>query len=72
MIETRFAYEEYLKELSPKEQLAELRQFFIDMMDWTEQSPAEDIYILSEKNIKIIAEVLWRHHPEGQNEKTKL
>jgi len=62
--ETRLSYEDQLRKLATKEQLAELRQFFIDMMDWTEQSPAEDIYILSEKNLKMVEEVLARHYSE--------
>ena len=51
-------YEERLREMSPKEQVATLRQFFINMMDWTEQSKAENIYILLEKSLKTITQEL--------------
>ncbi len=46
---TRFLYEEYLSKLSYEQQLAELKQFCIDMMDYTNQSPIEDIYIMLHK-----------------------
>lgn len=54
----RLAYEDCLKDLSAESQIAELRQFFIDMMDWNQQSGREDIYILLEKSLKFIAEEL--------------
>lgn len=38
-------FEEYLKDLPAEEQFQQLKQFIINMMDWTEQSRAEDIYI---------------------------
>lgn len=41
----RFDYEEYLEKLSYKEQVAEVKQFFIDMMDWTQQSDEMEIYL---------------------------
>lgn len=45
MTNIRFEYEDYLKDLSPEDQVKELKQFFIDMMDYMEQSPGEKIYI---------------------------
>lgn len=44
-------YELYLASLSYQEQIANLRQFFINMMDYTEQDDPMEIYILLEETI---------------------
>lgn len=40
----RYAYEAALAAMDEDAQVAELKQFCVDMMDATQQSPAEEIY----------------------------
>lgn len=51
-------FEKQLSELSPQAQIGLLRQFFINMMDWTEQSDMENIYIRLATKLEELEEVL--------------
>lgn len=44
-VDARILYCSVLSLLPPNKQKEELKQFFIDMMDYTEQTDIEDVYI---------------------------
>lgn len=48
----RIEFGDYLSKLSVEEHFAELQQFLFDMMDWTEQSDEETIYIELDKTLR--------------------
>lgn len=56
----------YLKELSEKEQLEELRQFFCDMFDWQRpQTDLEEIYIRLENELNMATNDFLRKKNNG-------
>jgi len=48
----RLRYEHFLKSMSKQDQITELRRLIVDMMDWTEQSDSEEVYITLDKLLK--------------------
>lgn len=62
---SKLEYEAYLGELNFEQTVKELRQFFIDVMDRTEQTERENIYI----SLESFVSTLIQKDMEKNNEK---